>query len=296
MRGSDPTKSLAQQEQTFHTFDASMVEVGKPDSRLPAWASEPFSSFAGQVNDLGRVWSASSAGLKAVAEMRRLHSELAGYGSKIEPIVRRYADAIFRKDERGAGLNSAKVNLRKDFFILHAHAVLSLWGSLEVLIEDFIVAWLLHNPKTLENEAFKKVKITLAEYESLDREGRMRILVQELERAAVGKQGTNRFEQMLANLDLSGPVPESDRRAIIEMQNVRNAIVHSAGHADERLVKNCPWLNLEVRDPVKVSGSQYIRYQRAVCEYVLLLAARLTKRFDLEPKPGIGKLRSSLPL
>ena len=273
-----------------------MVEIGKPDSGVPAWALEPFSSFAGQVNDLGRVWSASSAGLKAVAGMRRLHSELAGYGPKIEPIVRRYADAIFRKNERGAGLYSAKVNLRKDFFILHAHAVVSLWGSLEVLIEDFIVAWLLHNPKTLENEAFKKVRITLAEYESLDREGRMRVLVQELERAAVGKQGTNRFEQMLANLDLSGPVPESDRRAIIEMQSVRNAIVHRAGHADERLVKNCPWLNLDVRDPINVSGSQYIRYQKAVCEYVLLLAERLAKHFNLEPRSGIEKLRSSLPL
>jgi len=154
-----------------------MAEIRKSDSSLPVWALEPFSSFAVQVNDLGRVWSASSAGLKAVAGMRRLHSELAGYGPKIEPIVRRYAGLIFRKNERGAGRPSAKVNLRKDFFILHAHAVVSLWGSLEVLIEDFIVAWLLHNPKTLENEAFKKIKIPLAEYESLELRGRSRAVV-----------------------------------------------------------------------------------------------------------------------
>ena len=77
--------------------------------------------------------------------------------------------------------------------------------------------------------------------------------------------------------------------------NVRNAIAHRAGHADERFVKNCPWLNLEVRDPVNVSGSQYIRYQRAVCEYVLLLAERLARHFNLQPQSGIDKLRIVTP-
>jgi hypothetical protein len=195
-----------------------MAEVRKPDLSLPTWASEPLCSFAGQVNDLGRVLAASSAGLNAMAGMRRLHSELVGYGPKIEPIVRRYADVIFRKSERGAGLSSAKVDLRKDFLILHAHAVVSLWGSVEVLIEDFIVAWLLHNPKTLKSETFKKVKIPLAEYESLDKEGRMRVLLQELDRATVGKQGIDRFEQMLANLDLSGPVPKADKTTIFHAE------------------------------------------------------------------------------
>jgi len=32
-----------------------------------------------------------------------------------------------------------------------------------------------------------------------------------------------------------------------------------------------------------------------VCEYVLLLAERLAKHFNLEPRSGIEELRSSLP-
>jgi len=96
------------------------MEVRKTDSSLPGWALEPFSSFAAQANDLARILSSSSAGLKAVAGMRRLHQDLAGYGPKIEPIVRRYAYAIYRKGERGLGLSPTKVDLRNDFFVLNA--------------------------------------------------------------------------------------------------------------------------------------------------------------------------------
>jgi len=155
--------------------------------------------------------------------------------------------------------------------------------------------WLLNNPQTLESEPLQKVKISLAEYESLDREGRMRILLQELARATIGKQGIDRFEQMLANINLSGPVPQQYKTVIFEMQQVRNTLVHRASRADQRLVKNCPWLKLKVRDRVNITRRQYVRYQKAVCEYAVLLAQRLTSHFGLEPSAEIDKLRSSLP-
>jgi hypothetical protein len=255
---------------------------------VPVWALTPFETCIAQLRDIQRVLTASTAGLTAVAEFPRLHQDLAGFGPKVETRVRSYAKNIWRQGER------SKVDLRRDFRLLHASAVVALWGALEVAIEDFLIAWLMNNPSALRIEALQKTKIALAEYEALDREDRMRVLLRELERSVIGKQGVGCFEPLLDTFGLSGSVVKARKQGIYELQQVRNVIVHRGGRADRRFVEACPHWKAKVGEQLKLSGKDCSRYQRAVGDYVLIVAERVAARLGVTANPELERLRSSL--
>lgn len=79
-----------------------------------------------------------------------------------------------------------------------------------VPIEDLIVALLLSEPEFLRAEAFSKIRIPLADFETLDKEERMRILLRELQRTLRSDQrhGVNGFEVILGSVELSGEVDD----------------------------------------------------------------------------------------
>jgi hypothetical protein len=60
----------------------------------------------------------------------------------------------------------------------------------------------------------------------------MRVLLFELERNVIGKQGVDCFDSLLGTFGLSGPVDKPIKAAIYEMQHVRNGVVHCGGRAD----------------------------------------------------------------
>ena len=76
----------------------------------------------------------------------------------------------------------AEIESKAGFPFMHEFALVGLWGAIEATVEDLIVALLLNEPSLLQREQFAKIKISLAEYELLDKEERMRFLVIELQR------------------------------------------------------------------------------------------------------------------
>jgi hypothetical protein len=167
---------------------------------------------------------------------------------------------------------------------LHANAVVGLWGALESSLEDFLVAILMNEPELLRSEAFSKIRIPLAEYETLEKEERMRILVEELERGqGLGKlQGVGGLEKLLAYVDLSGDVEANTKKTLWEMQNIRNVIVHRGSVADKRLIQNCPWLGLKVGDAVVVRHDSLHKYDLALHDYLLTIIRRLGVKYDVD--------------
>jgi hypothetical protein len=56
------------------------------------------------------------------------------------------------------------------------------WGAFEAAVEDTVVNLLMNESDFLQNEAFAKVRVPLAEFEALENEERMRRLVDEVGR------------------------------------------------------------------------------------------------------------------
>jgi len=176
----------------------------------------------------------------------------------------------------------AEKECKEGFPLLHGHALVAMWGALETAIEDMLVGILLNEPTVLKKDAFAKVKVTLSDFETKDKEERMRFLLQELGRSLGRKNGVDAFESLLEHFDLSGPVDEKDRKLMWETNHIRNVIVHRASCADRRLVEACPWLGLKISDPVTVSHEQLGAFAIALCQYATTVTLRLGKRYDVD--------------
>lgn len=178
----------------------------------------------------------------------------------------------------------AEKECESGFPLLHAHALVGCWGSFEAAIEDILVALLVNEPDLLQNRAFSKVRVPLAEVEGMEKDERMRLLVSELERGqgSGGKYGVDKFEVLLERFGLSGKVEAEQRRNIGEMHCLRNVIVHRASLADRRLVNGCPWLHLKVGDRVTVTHEALFRCLLALTEYLGVLAHRLRMRYAVD--------------
>jgi hypothetical protein len=170
----------------------------------------------------------------------------------------------------------------RGFPLLYAHTLVSLWSALEFAIEDVLVGILCNEPQILREPAFSKLKVLVADFENLDRDERMRLVLSEISRdrgAGRRAQGVDHFEYILAPFGLSGPVEDQVKTCFWTMHNLRNVIVHRFSVADSRLVESCPWLNLKSGDPVIIAGRQLEEFRKAFCIYVNYLARRLATRY-----------------
>jgi hypothetical protein len=154
------------------------------------------------------------------------------------------------------------------------------------------VAILCEEPERLQQEPLSKVRITISEFESLDKEQRMRLLIDELQRATGSgqKHGAEKFEVILDRFGLAGPIDPDVKKDMRELQHVRNVIVHRASRADRRLVEACPWMDLKIGDAVKIRHDDFMRYYAALEDYLGLVVLRLGLAYDIDYSDLVEKL------
>lgn len=188
----------------------------------------------------------------------------------------------------------AENELNQDFPFLHASMLVGAWGALETAVEDMLIGISFNEAELLEKDEFRKIRVPLSTFEALDKEERIRFLLEEVERTqggAVG-QGVETFEKLLHVFELSGPIDDGVKKTLWEMNHVRNVIVHRDSRADARLLKNCPWLPFKVGDRVLINYEKYGPYNDAVYEYLKVLARRLARRYN-SPIPSWAALSNS---
>jgi hypothetical protein len=156
-----------------------------------------------------------------------------------------------------------------------------------VAVEDVLVSFLMNDAAILRHEAFSKLKVPLSEFEILEKEERMRVLIAELERNPLlsRKHGVDRFELLLEPFGLGGTIDAEVKKGIREMHHVRNVLVHRGGRADRRLVEGCPWLGLELGRSVTINHDAFGRYLKALISYVTELLYRIHSAFGTSRRP-----------
>jgi hypothetical protein len=255
-----------------------------PATRLPAWQQAPFDRFVEYAKQVHRLLHLAIHGIRILSTHDKLVESLQEYDKVVS------SDEPKSPNQQAAELEAARAEaafaraeVENDFPKLRAHSLLDLWASLEVLVEDVLVAWLMHTPELLSSDELSRIRIPFGEFQRLDEEERLRFLVQELkrDRKADLKGGVTRFEVMLAVIGLDGEVENSLRQAVWEVHQVRNSIVHRTGLADRRLLSACPWMSLKIGEPVPLSESQ--RYDFAVISYAFVIFNRARSQGGLPP-------------
>lgn len=198
--------------------------------------------------------------------------------SKAEQVLNSPADKI---DQAKRIEDAAAVETRAGYPLLHGAATVLLWGALETAIRDMVVRWMDRNPEALQVPELKKIRVPVADYESLRGEDRARYLLGILERewGAALKPGVGRFRCLLKPFGINPRRDDNVVRSLNEMAAIRNVIVHRASTVDTRLIELCPWLGYREGDTVTVSGPAIRRYIHASTEYVVAIinAVRVVK-------------------
>lgn len=244
------------------------------------WFTQPFERFHEYVGETYRLCILSIRGIHEVRQALGLAEvlyEAPGPVSRTpEPGE---AEAIIKEAKQFAEL--AQQEIGNDFPLMNAHALVGVWGALEVCIDDTIVAVLLHDSDIRKSELFMRVKVRVAEFEELDSDDRMRLLLDEAKRLLrlEHRIGPNVFESVLDTIGLSGPVDDALSKHILELQQLRHVLVHRGGMADQRLCGRCPWLGLKPGERIMLKRTDLSRLLRAVQSYAQQVEGRVIAKY-----------------
>jgi hypothetical protein len=247
---------------------------------MQSWAQEPFSRLETYLYETVRLCNLSAQGIYGLKGQIFLIEAL--YGGEGPWSFTPEPDEGKRAIEESKQLAElAKNEIDNEFPLLHAHAIVGIWGALEACIDDLIVSVLVNDADARRHEVFVKVKVSITELEGLESEERMRIVLEEGKRLLRAEQriGINTFESILATVDLSGDVDEDTRRDILELQQLRHVFVHRGGIADRKLSRHCPWLNVTPGTRIMPKRKDYERFARAIVNYAIAVRKRVTKKY-----------------
>ena len=250
---------------------------------VPTWAMSPFRAFVEYVHHEGEIVHLAVVGISQLERGVPLAEALAALDRdddsedlNPDPSVeqaRTIAAAAARERESG-------------FTRIYAHSLVSVWGGLEVLVEDVVVEWLTHRPSLLRQEAFARVRVTLADFQAATRDDRLRYLVGECGRQVPGGSGISRFEGLFGLIGLEGIVAPEVRRSLIEMQAVRNAVAHRRSRVDRKLRSDCPWrTDWKLGKALRIDTDAWSGYLEATNLYAAELIHRTGDRFGVRARP-----------
>lgn len=247
------------------------------------WASAPFRRLLKYMEESDRLVALSVDGIRKIATMVPLAEALHNLN---KDLMERHE---VEQSERGIVLTReraefARREIENDFPLLHAHTLVGIWGAFEAAVEDLAVLILVNDPTARNRDAISKVKVSIAEFESLDSDERMRLIVQELQRTLRAEQrlGVNAFEVVLQAVGLDGVVKKKLSKDLFEYQQIRHAVVHRGSVADRCLMQRCPWLRLRPGDPILIRHKDYRRLANAIMDYSVAVIERLRKKYALK--------------
>ena len=254
-------------------------EIAEP--KAPEWATQPLGDFLKYITQLAEVVDLSTAGIQALKSIPVIEGILDELSASEEKLKTPHEQASREKSRRLAKL--AHRESSTGFPLIHAQATVSLWGALEDLIRTFVASWLRQVPAVLVNPPLSTIKVEVGDYEKLSPEEKGLFLADALDREVRGPlaHGVTRFEALLKPLGLSGSVPDSLKKDIFELGQVRHLIAHRRGIADRKLMNACPWLNITLGSPFVVSHADFARYYGAVHDYALELTFRIAEHFGV---------------
>lgn len=232
-------------------------------AELPAWLALPYRHCFLGITDEGRFQRLAAAGLNAVQQKPELMKVLSAVGHPKVDID----EQSMKEAEDDAGWVEAEA--QRDHPILHARSSVALWSHLEVFSEDLAVAWLLNREDAWNAETIQDLKISVATFERLDRDERARHVISEVQKKEKSelKGGLAPITLVLEKLNIAPELGDNVRKALHELRQVRNAIMHRGGRADRRLREGCTDVPWAIGQRIMISEDLFWWYYQAALHF-----------------------------
>jgi hypothetical protein len=174
----------------------------------------------------------------------------------------------------------AQAESSQDHPVLHGHSLVGIWGALETMVIDVVIAWLQHRPQAMTRD-IADMKVPFSAFESLSREERIDNVAHELDRVRGTGRGIDRFENLLDAIQLSGSHEKVLARNIYEMQQIRNVFAHKRGIADRHFIDACPYLGYNVGDRVLIGRDAWIDFTVTAVTYAEVILRRMRQQLGM---------------
>ena len=186
---------------------------------LPRYVANPLLAFRDYMDQSDRLLHMSIRGICTFMAMPNVVRVLKEADDTVPPPEEaRLKEEEYQRDLELANARAdfARKEQDKGFPLLHAHALVGAWGAMEAAIKDSVIVVLLNESELLRSETFSKVRVSWAEFELLDKEERIRRLVEELGRGqdSGAKKGLDGLEVSLNLIGLAGSVDEEVKRTL----------------------------------------------------------------------------------
>lgn len=174
----------------------------------------------------------------------------------------------------------SRVQESRGFPYLYSTASVRLWSILEAFVDDVLEFMLANLTPEKASSDLLSVEGSLLEFSMMSSEDQAIYLLARVKEMLSSrlKLGVGRFEAPLGYVGLSGGVNDAVRRSLFELSEVRNIVVHKNSSADSRLIENCPWMNLEIGEPIDITREVYEIYVQASLWYLVEMGERMRER------------------
>jgi len=263
----------------------------------PDWATEPIRRLLSNVRQIHDFYHLTRDGLRMIIHhheflirgderINHLTAEVEKHGGKVS---RKKAEQAKRDETREHAKERADLALREvdsGFPVLHSQQVVFLWGAIEAVVEDTLVAWLKNEKFVGKEQGLRKIKVSVTDFNAMSETERNYHLVSEYRRELRPRHRSSIevFESILHEFGLQGPMTPELKRGLIELEHVRNVLLHRRGIADSRFLESCPWTTVKIGEAIIPDEKSVGKYTDAVLDYYELLLARMKRYFDARPK------------
>src|SRR5260370_19392069 len=266
------------------------------DPKSPAWAREPVQRLLSNVRQIHEFYYLTIDGLRMIIHhheflvrgderIKQLTAEVEIHGGTVD---RNEAEEAKRDEARKQAKERADLALREvdsGFPVLHSQQVVFLWGAIEAVVEDTLVAWLNNEKFAGKEQGLRKIKVSVADFNAMSETERNYHLVSEYRRDLRPKHRSSIevFESILHEFGLQGAMDPELKRRLIELEHVRNVLLHRRGIADSRFLERCPWTTVKIGAAIVPDEESVEKYTSAVLDFYELLLDRIKRYFKLKP-------------
>lgn len=240
------------------------------------WIDELFKldRFA-EVGFRGLEWAAEASSWVEVAK----RSAAVLGGPDPFPTERAFTDILERADKLE---QFAKAQMEEGFPYLFDVLIVRLKSILDSMVDDIAVYCINELEVCKSSPALGNLEGPLLPFLELEPEERASLLLEKLKvKVNVSKKlGVGPYEAVFDQLGVGGPVHDGARRAILELIEVRNVVVHRDGRIDRRLKKSCPWITQSIDSKLLLRWIDYRLYYLGVSWYLLELSRRVSQIRD----------------
>ncbi|WP_342570600.1 hypothetical protein MKY85_19945 [Paenibacillus sp. FSL R5-0749] len=164
-----------------------------------------------------------------------------------------------------------EIQEKKGFPFLYNLLSIRIWSLLEAFVDEFIIKILIEKEDLRSISQLGRLKGELINFLYKPKYEQADLLLDLLkaDQKINGQFGVGKFESLLNIFDHGGHINNLVSKQLMELSQIRNILVHKNGLSDERVITNCPWLDLELGQEINLDLGHFQRYMNSVYWYVL---------------------------